>query len=203
MKKKLLEIAIFSVFAFVSTAQATMINAFDIITTFDVSQIGSVESYSLSLATDNPQLLLTTGINTYTSIPTSSASLALTGMLQRNYYVAPADRIGDTALGENWSMYSTGQLWGTVLLNGSIDFNGSHWTVSPIPDLSGFTINGLFAENFTTVQGSTAFFDTQILADVSPAPVPEPSSFILLAIGVAGIGFMRRRNMDKKCHSLS
>jgi hypothetical protein len=203
MKKGLLFIIIFSVLVMANSVQATMVSVFDIVETLEVSQIGSVETYSLTLASDNPQLLLTAGINTLASIPTSSASLALTDMLLRNFYVAPSDRTGDTILAEKWSMYSTGQLWGDVRLNGSIDFSGSHWSINPIPDLSGFSINGLYADNHTSVQGSTAYFDTQIFADVSAAPIPEPSTFILLAIGVAGIGFLRRRGMDKNGLSLS
>lgn len=58
-------------------------------------------------------------------------------------------------------------------------------------DVVTFTVNPLAALNGPTVFNSGSIFNTLQLA--VPAAVPEPISLSLFSIGLAGIGFMRRR----------
>lgn len=194
-KKNLAMVFIFVCLVATSSAQATVISVFDIVNTVSTSGIGTAENYSLTFGIDCPLQLINANINTFGIVneKTYNNIPIFTEMLQRTFTYSPEDRIGFTPMAEEISNYERNELNGLFILNGSIDYNTAIWQFSPIPDLSGYTINGLYAENFTTFQGSTAISDTRILADVSP--VPEPSSFILLAVGIVGIVFLKRRQI--------
>jgi hypothetical protein len=201
MKK--LVIFIFSIFLMVNPAQATMISVFDITGASYVQSNDSLQSYGLVFGgSEAPIAAMYPGnINDVTAFRNFPL---LTNVLQRTLTYTDADRTGETGIAQAIQMYEHNRLYGRILLYGYNDFGGGNsWLISPIPDLSGFIINGLYADNFTTLDGSTVNYNIRILADVSPAPVPEPSTFILLAIGVTGIGFLRRRGMNKKGLSLS
>jgi hypothetical protein len=198
MNKNLLVIIISSIFVFVNSAQATIIDVYDFKGTFDSSTIGDLKAYSIKLNGDNPVPLGQFNINERDKIQPSFASTILKDMLQRTFNPSVDDVFRDSAIAEFLSNNRGDFIYGHIEWLGDLDYGATQLYIRPIPDLSENIINNLYFDSFIVKNESTVDYDIRLLADVSPAPVPEPSSFILLAIGVAGFGFMRRRGMDKK-----
>lgn len=84
MKNSILVIIIFSVFIFVHSAQATMINYYDFRGTFETTNIGNLESYSIVLNGDYPAILGQFDLNEPAKIQPNKATYIWTGMLQRS-----------------------------------------------------------------------------------------------------------------------
>jgi len=68
---------------------------------------------------------------------------------------------------------------------------GWHHEIVPNPRLDDYIINGIYLDVIETPTDGIPDVITRLYADADV--VPEPSTFILLAIGVAGIGAMRKR----------
>lgn len=196
MKKTLL-VAVMSLFVFINSAQATILEIYDFTGSFDASGIGSLQNYVIRSGNDSPVSLGTFYLNKYEKIQPCNTSRLWIEMMQRTYAPAEIDKSGDGNLAEHWSMYNANRQWGTIEWDGTIEFVNTDYTIGPIPDLSAYTINDLYVDNLTRQIGSIVDYDIRLLADVTPAPVPEPSTFILLAIGVAGVGFLRRKAGNK------
>ena len=188
MKKRFLFVSMLSLLSLlfsVDMALATVIDVFDIrgSAPVDMPQLGTLLSYDLYFGLDSP-VYLTQGapLNGITKLNTNNA---LIDMLQRTFAYTSDDRSGSTPIAEDIGFYEINKIIGVVVLNTSIDVTSLTWEISPIPDRSEYKINSLYADSFISSDGKVADMDIQILADVTP--VPEPSSFILLALGALGI----------------
>jgi hypothetical protein len=203
MKNILVVTIIFSVFIFVNSAQATFIEVYDFNGTFNSSTIGDLKTYSIKLNGDYPVTLGQFHINERDKIQPSFASTILKDMLQRSFNPSADDVFRDSAIAEFLSNNRGNFIYGHIEWWGDLDYGATQLYIRPIPDLSENIINDLYFDSFIVKNESTVDYDIKLFADVTPAPIPEPSTFILLAIGVAGIGFLRRREMDKRGFSPS
>lgn len=91
----------------------------------------------------------------------------------------------------------------SVFVNGSKVFGASAGGFTTIWEYSTSIATSPFIDGINTISviandyGGLTYFDMQMTADVSPTPptqnVPEPSVAVLLGLGLAGVGIMRRR----------
>jgi len=79
---------------------------------------------------------------------------------------------------------------GSVLGASTATYNGST-----------FNSLGLIEGAYTWSWGSGATADSMTL-QIGPAAVPEPGSFVLFGMGVAGLGFTQRRKRANRCSAL-
>lgn len=196
MKKISLAIVLVSIITFVNSSQATLISAFDINGTYNASNIGILQQFSFGIGIDEPAPLGTFGLNKLELIQSGFRSSIMKDMLQRTF----ASTLKDPFIYECLSNYNNNQMVGLILLKGDSGNGSLRYFINPIPDLSDYIINDLYIDNFITQDGSTVDYDIRILADVTP--IPEPSTFILLAVGVAGIALLRKGKARYVTHAV-
>ncbi len=90
-------------------------------------------------------------------------------------------------------MYNAGAFNGFVIdFSGAPTITGVSVDASTSLDPVGFSFNGTAVQ--LNLAGLTATAGDETILDITTAtPAPEPASLTLVAAGVAGIGFFRRR----------
>ncbi len=102
---------------------------------------------------------------------------------------------GQTSFFNNGSLVTSAGTGQSTTTSGGLEYAV---TFSP-PDNGAITFNSVtteFAIEMLSGTGSldTAYIDYYLFSPSSPvAPVPEPSTFLLLGLGFAGVGFLRKR----------
>jgi len=122
-----------------------------------------------------------------------------------NFADSPLDAISLTIAGHAYNLAEVGfrqpgpgfleiggLAYGVIQINGGTDDFGLFGAV----DAAGhFTGNLAFVYSTSGVPDTVFPFQAAVVTVTTPTPVPEPAKLALLGIGLAGIGFARRRKL--------
>jgi len=186
MKKTFLLILLFSVITGTSSSLASMIQIYDINGSYNANLYGP-NSYEFTIGEYNPVWLVSIhkeNFNNTVKIDTQGAQ-NLISMLQRTYLP-----IYDNELTH---LYTTNSFYGTIYFFGPPDAIWSdRYYFNSIPDLSAYHIDALYLNNSFSTDGASGEYDIQLLADSTPI-VPEPSTILLLGVGLSVLVFIRKK----------
>jgi hypothetical protein len=214
--RKIFLMIVITIFIAANSVQATMINILDVGGTISGASsllgleiyIGSLEREPLANA--NGVDFLPGDFNKLVRIqPNVGYYAPLKAMLERTFspYMVPGTTNGvlipDQSSEMNY-MWGSNQLYGSVWFFGADTdgvFNGirsANFNISPIPDLSPYIINDFFLNPIISQIGPNIVYDIPLYVDVTLAPVPEPSTLLLLCGGFAGLAFWSKRRSIPK-----
>jgi hypothetical protein len=110
--------------------------------------------------------------------------------------------VSETTTQPNWSAYNSGRnLVGTP--DAAFLYINNDTTAAGIPNDIGFgTLTGTVSSNFfffnAAVNSQATFFVIDAAGDTARiAPIPEPSTWAMILLGFAGVGFMAFRRKSK------
>lgn len=188
MKKTFLLILFFSVITGVSSSLANMIQIYDINGSYNTDRY---ELYQYQFITgDYNQISLATinknDFNNVVKIDQWQVQL-LIDMFQRTFIPRPPIEQDEFTY-----MYQNNMLYGSIKFMESPPSDAgwnSLYHFNSIPDLSAYHINALYLNNSFSPDG---IYDIQLLADATPV-VPEPSTILLLGVGLSVLVFIRKK----------
>ncbi len=196
MKKLAITLLVLLLCSFPCNSMATVVE----IAQFEVSNYG--DQAGLSLFGSNPDTgYFTVGIGDFdyfTMFRVHLAELNSTLSYWNGPPIMPGQDTGDyfirTITGYPFT-YEEARAFSLVMpmIYGYDNGSAIHHQLAANPQLGEFTINGIYLDVYAPLVDGALDVTTRLYADVDLAPVPEPSSLLLLGCGGAALLLFRRR----------
>jgi len=164
--------------------------------TLQVTQAAGSEGFSLQ-----PQVYAYVGGSGFQGFHEVAATLLFTGL---SFTADAGYQINGVQAVIKGSIATVGDAFGWASIPAAMQWNGQNFSATLALDPTaadfniGFSLSASYleGENGTALSygaGSASFDNIEFIVDVTPAPVPEPSSAALLAAGVAVLAWLLRQ----------
>ena len=159
---------------------------------------GHPNGYLMQWGIDNRMTLFSTdSLNDLVQLPHNLQTDALISMLEGNYTLTTYNGTVDYQDDRN-RMYLANNLHGDIQYSTDTggfgkEYGGLLWSISPIPNLSSYNISDLYMYNNVDETLDSVHYDVKMWADAEP--VPEPSTILLVGVGIGGLFIWRRKKL--------